>query len=269
MAHQICNVKRVILVILSSFEISPVSTLRAGSDSPYVLVCDHAGWQVPSSLKGLGVNKSDLKRHIGWDIGALGVARKLSNSLEAPLIWQNYSRLVVDCNRVIDHPELIAIESDKTIVHGNMNITEDGVRRRIHEVYQPYHATIKKLLDARKSRGVPSIIVSIHSFTPVFLGIKRTCELGVLFGSDSRYARRFIEIAKANFDFVVMANEPYSVDEKDCTIPVHGINRGNLNVLLEIRQDLIESGAQQQLWGNALARTLQDTTSQLLRSQRG
>ena len=267
MAHQICNAERIILIILSSFETNPVSTLRTGSNSPYVLVCDHASWQEPSGLKDLGVTKSDLKRHIGWDIGALGVARKLSNILKAPLIWQKYSRLVIDCNRVLDHSGLIAVESDATIIPGNMNITKDGIHRRIREIYQPYHLAIKKLLDSRESRGVPTIVVSIHSFTPIFLGIKRACELGVLFGSDSRYARRFIESAKANFDFVVMANEPYRVDKKDATIPMHAINRGNLNVLLEIRQDLITSNAQQQLWGNTLAAVLEDATSQLLRSQ--
>ena len=267
MAHQIFNAERIILVILSSSEKSPVSSLRTGSDSPYVFVCDHAGWQVPSSLEGLGVTEADLKRHIGWDIGALGVARRLSNILDAPLVWQNYSRLVIDCNRVLDHPALIAVESDATIIPGNMYITKDCIRSRIHEVYQPYHRAIKKLIDARESRGLHTIVVSIHSFTPIFRGIKRACELGVLFGSDSRYAQQFIGRAKAKLDFLVMANEPYKVDEKDCTIPMHAITRGNLNVLLEIRQDLIVSGAQQELWGNSLARVLEDATSQLLRSR--
>ena len=267
MAHQIFNAERIILVILSSSEKNPVSSLRTGSDSPYVFVCDHAGWQVPSSLEGLGITKRDLKRHIGWDIGALGVARRLSNILDAPLIWQNYSRLVIDCNRVLDHPALIAVASDTTTIPGNMNITKDGILSRIREVYQPYHRAIKKLLDARRSRGILTIVVSIHSFTPIFRGIKRACELGVLFGSDSRYAQQFIGRAKAKLDFLVMANEPYRVDEKDCTIPMHAITRGNLNVLLEIRQDLIASSPQQELWGNSLARVLEDATSQLLRSR--
>ncbi|MFL2875257.1 MAG: N-formylglutamate amidohydrolase [Pseudohongiellaceae bacterium] len=267
MAHQIFNAERIILVILSSSEKSPVSSLRTGSDSPYVFVCDHAGWQVPSSLEGLGVTEADLKRHIGWDIGALGVARRLSNILDAPLVWQNYSRLVIDCNRVLGHPALIAVESDATTIPGNMYITKDCIRNRIHEVYQPYHRAIKKLIDARESRGLHTIVVSIHSFTPIFRGIKRACELGVLFGSDSRYAQHFIGRAKAKLDFLVMANEPYRVDEKDCTIPMHAITRGNLNVLLEIRQDLIVSDAQQELWGNSLARVLEDATSQLLRSR--
>lgn len=264
MAHQIFKAERIILVILSSSEKPPVSTLRTDSDSPYVFVCDHAGWQVPASLEGLGLTKRDLKRHIGWDIGALAVASKLSNILSAPLIWQNYSRLVIDCNRVLDHPGLIAVESDRTIIPGNMNITKAGIRSRIREVYQPYHGAIKKLLDVRKSRGVPSILVSIHSFTPVFRGVKRVCELGVLFGSDSRYASAFLKSTKANFDFLVMANEPYRVDEKDCTIPMHAIIRGNLNVLLEIRQDLIVSGTQQELLGSGLAGALEDATSQIL-----
>jgi predicted N-formylglutamate amidohydrolase len=255
------------LVILSSSETNPVGTLRTNSDSPYVFVCDHAGWQVPLSLNGLGVNETDLKRHVGWDIGALGVARKLSNILDAPLIWQNYSRLVIDCNRVLDHPGLIAVESDTTLIPGNIHITSDGIRSRIREVYQPYHSAIKKLLDARMSRELLTIFVSIHSFTPIFLGIKRACELGVLFGSDSRYAHRFIESAKAYFDILVMANEPYKVDGKDCTIPMHAINRGNLNVLLEIRQDLITSSAHQELWGNRVAGALEDATSQLLSSR--
>ena len=96
-----------------------MSSVRTGSDSPYVLVCDHASWQVPSSLEGLGVAERHLKRHIGWDIGALGVARRLSNILDAPLIWLNYSRLVIDCNRVLDHPALIAVESATTTNPGN------------------------------------------------------------------------------------------------------------------------------------------------------
>jgi predicted N-formylglutamate amidohydrolase len=258
--------ERVILAILSSLDIKPVSIVTASSESLYVVVCDHAGYQVPLSLKGLGIAESDLKRHIGWDIGALGVAKKLSEMLEASLIWQNYSRLVVDCNRVLDHPGLVASESEATIISGNKNVSPANLNSRIAEIYEPYHNAIKGMLDSRRLRGVPTILVSVHSFTPIFFGRKRMCELGILHGTDSRYADAVLESTKTRLEFSVMANEPYRIDQKDCTIPMHALARGIPHVLLEIRQDLIANGAQQESWGTSLAVILEDATSSFLKS---
>lgn len=117
----------------------PVEMHRAEGGSPFFLTCEHAGREIPRRLGDLGVEESELRRHIAWDIGAAEVARGLSARLDATLILQTYSRLVIDCNRTIDSHDSIPTVSEHTEIPGNRNLHPDEAAARVDEVFRPYH----------------------------------------------------------------------------------------------------------------------------------
>ena len=76
-----------------------------------MLIAEHASNRLPTSLGTLGLEASDLERHIAWDIGAEQVARRLSQLIDAPLLLQRYSRLAYDCNRPPDAADAMLMAS--------------------------------------------------------------------------------------------------------------------------------------------------------------
>lgn len=242
------------LRLLAADEPAPFAIENAGGASPYLLICDHAGRRIPRALGDLGVSAADMQRHIAWDIGAAGVASVLSAALDAFLVRQTYSRLVIDCNRPFASPGSIAIRSEDTDIPGNVGIGADAVAARRREIFAPYHACIEAELDRRAAAGLPSVLVSVHSFTPVFRAIVRPWKIGTLYGADARLAHRLLEIVRAEGVWHIGDNEPYSVSPAtDYAIPVHGERRGIPHVALEIRQDLIEGANGQREWGERIA----------------
>jgi predicted N-formylglutamate amidohydrolase len=165
----------------------------------------------------------------------------------------------VDCNRVLEHPGLIPQESEATSILGNTNITEEERRQRISEFYNPYHLKIKTLLDTRTKEGLETIFISIHSFTPVYLGQQRPWDLGVLYSDDVVYSHSILDRLSRETNLRIGDNEPYQIDEKDCTIPLHALKRGLRNTLFEIKQDLITSTKHQISWGKKLSQILVET----------
>jgi predicted N-formylglutamate amidohydrolase len=235
--------------------------------SPFFLICDHAGRLIPRKLNDLGVAATDLQRHIAWDIGAAGVTRKLAGLLDAFAILQSYSRLVIDCNRPIGSPTSIASSSEFTAIPGNENVTPADAAARQREVFRPYHERIRAELDAREARGQRSVLVSVHSFTPVYGGTARPWHAGVLYHRDHRLALPLLSLLRAEPGLVIGDNEPYSVsDATDYAIPEYGERRGLLHVELEIRQDLIADEAGQSEWAQRLARVLASAIEKLVRA---
>ena len=230
---------------------------NADGPSPFFLTCDHAGKIIPRRLGSLGVPDSELVRHIAWDIGAAATSRLLSRRLGAALVMQTYSRLVIDSNRAPGVPTSIVTLSESTEIPGNRNLGADQVAARVREVFKPYHDRIVALLDSRKQRKRPTILVAMHSFTPVFKGVARPWHIGVLYNRDRRLAGIMLDLLRAEPDLTVGDNEPYSVgDLTDYTIPVHGEQRGIPHVEIEIRQDLIAGADGQAAWADRLARVL-------------
>mgnify|MGYP003384666550 CR=1 FL=1 len=231
---------------------------RPQARSPFVLLCDHASCDIPRSLDNLGLSDGERQRHIGWDIGALALSRKLAALLDATLIAQRWSRLVIDCNRPPGTPESIVARSERTVIPGNVSVslTERAARER--EVFQPYHDTIRTTLDQRAALGVPSVLIAVHSFTPVYLDVARPWHAGLLFQRDARLAEALAADLQAHDPSLVIGlNEPYAMgDDTDHTLVVHGERRGLAHVELEIRQDLIADDAGQQAWAQRLARLL-------------
>ena len=228
--------------LLGSDEPPPVEVVNADGRSSVVLVCDHASNRVPRQLGSLGLDAVQLADHIGWDPGAADVARRLSAHLDAPLVLSGYSRLVIDCNRPLHNAESIAEQSDGVPVPGNRGLSSSERASRINALFRPYHDAIDRLLDGRARR--PSLLLSIHSFTPVLNGRPRPWHIGVSHWRDRRLAALMLGALAHCEDFTVGDNEPYPIDDDvDYTIPVHGEGRGLPSVMIEIRQDGIRTAA--------------------------
>jgi predicted N-formylglutamate amidohydrolase len=249
--------------LLDADEPRPVIVENETGASPFVITCDHAGNRLPRRLGTLGLGAAELERHIAWDIGAAGVASRLAARIDAILIGQTYSRLVIDCNRAPYASSSIVALSEATPIPGNAGLSAAERDRRRRTVFDPYHARIAAVLDERRRTGQPTVLLALHSFTPVFLGASRPWQCGILYNRDPRFAHIVGKLLRAR-GLVVGDNEPYAVsDATDYTIPVHGERRGLPHLELEIRQDLIAAADVQQAWAELLAVLLPEAWRQL------
>jgi predicted N-formylglutamate amidohydrolase len=243
--------------LLAADEPEPVSVDNADGRSGFLLVADHAGNVIPRALGRLGVAETELQRHIAWDIGIAGVGRGLAEALDATLIQQNYSRLVIDCNRPLGAATSIPEISERTAIPGNAGLDEAQRAARAREIFLPYHERIEAELERRRQTGRPVALVALHSFTPAFMDAARPWHAAVLYNRDPRFAHRLMALLNAEQEFTIGDNAPYQVsDATDYTIPVHAERRGLHHVLVEIRQDLIADQAGQTEWAARLARLL-------------
>ena len=252
MARHVADMK-----LLGSEDPAPFTVHNPHGSSPFVLVADHAGQQIPRQLGDLGLPQVELDRHIGWDIGIAGVTEQLAGLLDAFAILQTYSRLVIDCNRPLDSASSIVGSSDGILVPGNQGLQEHQRTARALEIFAPYHGRITQELDQRSVQPQAPVLIAMHSFTPVFAGETRPWHVGVLYHRDTRLAHALLAALKEEPDLVVGDNQPYSIsDGSDFAVPVHGEQRGLLHVELEIRQDLIADAQGQAQWAQRLARIL-------------
>ena len=220
--------------------------------SQVVIICDHATNTVPEFVNrgDLGISATDMARHIAYDVGALGVSKRLAEHLNAPLIYSNFSRLVIDPNRGEDDPTLVMQLYDGTIIPANRNISEDATTLRKERCYRPYHTALEGILSQRTN----PIILSIHTFTKQLNGYgPRPWQVGVLYAQDNRMAQPLIKQLQAQSDLCVGDNQPYSGNLKGDTMEYHALRRGRIHALIEIRNDLIETKADQHVWADKLA----------------
>jgi predicted N-formylglutamate amidohydrolase len=244
-------------LLLDTQDVPPVAEHNTTGRSPFLFTCDHYGRIIPRALGDLGLPSSELTRHIAWDIGIAGVAEALSKHLGAHLIAQRYSRLVIDCNRPPQAPSSIPRISEATVIPGNEGLSKEAAATRRKSVFDPYHRRIAEVIEQRLRDGVSTVLVSLHSFTPVYAGIARPWHIGTLYHRDTKLAPLLLKLLRQETDLVVGDNEPYAVsDDTDYTIPVHGEARGLMNTGIEIRQDLIADLAGQKQWADRLARIL-------------
>ena len=262
-------------MLLGADDPPPFDFCGREAPSPFVIICDHASRRLPHSLGSLGLSSDAgadidggaLATHIAWDIGALGVARALASALDAFVAWQRYSRLVIDCNRPLSSADSIVQRSERTDIPGNANLTAADAAARAAEIFRPYHAEIRNHLDTRRAARRPAILVSVHSFTPVFLDVARPWHCGVLFNRDARLAEPLLRLLRDEPGMVVGCNEPYAAsDLTDFSLVHHGEARGIPCVEIEIRQDLIPDNdpAAQNTWAQRLARLLPVAAQPLL-----
>jgi predicted N-formylglutamate amidohydrolase len=227
--------------------------------SDFIIVADHASARIPRRLANLGLPDSELKRHIAWDIGALSVAQRVAQAIDAPLVAQNYSRLVIDCNRDPRVATSIPRISELCAIPGNIGLTAPQIAARRTEIFDPYHRRIRELLDHRQALGRRAILVAQHTMTDVYKGDRRKMHAAVLYNRDRRFAAVVLKLLRRERHLIVGDNEPYFVsDETDYTIPHHAEARSLLHVEIEIRQDLVSDAAGQAEWAARIAGVLQD-----------
>ncbi|MGH7785754.1 MAG: N-formylglutamate amidohydrolase [Candidatus Binatia bacterium] len=230
---------------------------RPNGSSACVLTCDHAGRAIPHTLAGLRLTEDELATHVAWDLGVAELGRRLAARLDAFLIMHNYSRLVIDANRPLNAPDSIPTLSERTRIAANEGLSDDDVHRRAAALFQPYHDRIRDELEARHGRHCPSVLIALHSFTPVYMDEARPWHAGVLYGRDSRLGRLVLEGLRGERGLIVGDNQPYAVtDASDYTVTVHGEQRGIPYVELEIRQDLLARESDIQGWAARLGRVL-------------
>ncbi|TNB48078.1 N-formylglutamate amidohydrolase [Martelella lutilitoris] len=230
--------------LLSARDDAPVIVERASGQSVIVLVCEHAGRAIPDCLGDMGLSAELLQSHIAWDPGALAVSELLSAALDATLVHQRFSRLVYDCNRPPEAADAIPQISEIHAVPANRGLGPVAKAERAEALYLPFHECIDDVLDERVGRE--TVLVTIHSFTPVFKGKRRDVEIGILHDADRRLADCMLEQARAAGGYDVRRNEPYApVDGVTHTLRRHALPRKLPNVMIEIRNDLIADAAGQ------------------------
>ncbi len=226
---------------------------RDGAGS-FLIVCDHASNHMSAEFGGLGLEAADLARHIAWDPGALGVSRRMSDNLDAPLVHSTVSRLLIDCNRPLDAYDLVTPMSEATIIPGNVGLSPSQRQERIERFYDPFHAQIEGALRPRLASGMRPGLIAVHSFNPVYRGVKRPWEVGIIHDEDSAWALGMVDLLRARTNFLVGVNEPYSpADRVYSTLERHARSRSLPAVMIEVRNDEIASEQQQAFWGDLLS----------------
>jgi len=219
----------------------PVAIENADAPGDVLLVCEHGSRLLPERLGSLGLDQAALESHIAWDPGALELSRRLSTELDAVLYHQRFSRLVYDCNRPHDAPSAIVTTSESYAVPGNRDISPEERSARINEIYVPFREGLASLIRRRNAAGRSTVLVSIHSFTQVYFGRSRDVEVGILHARDSRMADEIMREADCpRPKYIVRRNEPYGpADGVTHTLIEHGIKNNLLNVMIEVRNDLL------------------------------
>lgn len=244
-------------MMMQGLEQSSAELVNPQGKSNVLLVCEHASHYIPDNFANLGLSEAERLSHIGWDIGAAGMARLLSNTLDASLVLQRYSRLLYDCNRPPCEASAIPPLSEVTEIPGNKDLTKEQRNYRIQHIYETFHQEIAAQVATRKAAGRETILVTIHSFTPVFMGKNRAVQLGVISHESNTFARDFYLSASKRSGFDIRMNEPYGpTDPVLHMVTRHGDEQHIRNIMLEVRNDLIVDEAGQQEWAKLVADTL-------------
>jgi predicted N-formylglutamate amidohydrolase len=253
--------------MLSDNEPAPFEIVRPDARSDFLITCDHAGRAIPRMLGDLGVGAQALHTHVASDLHVAELGRLLAERLDALAILHNYSRLVIDVNRPLSSPESMVVHSEHTRVPGNEQLSAEARALRADTLFWPYHQRIADELDRRARAGRATVLVALHTFTPVYLSIARAMQVGVLYGRDARLAHRMLALLRADAALTVGDNQPYAMcDESDYTAVVHGERRGLLHVELEVRQDLLAEVPARTAWAERLAGALEASVSRMFPS---
>lgn len=240
--------------ILTGEEGDPVALENVVARGPVILVCEHASRLLPQALGTLGLPEEALESHIAWDPGALAVSRLMAKSLDATLIFQRFSRLVYDCNRPPESPAAIPEKSEVFTVPGNAGLDQAARDARTEALYLPFRERLSALVASRIAEGRAPVIVTMHSFTPVYFGQPRAVEIGILHDADARLADAMLAAAGKAGPYDIRRNAPYGPEDGVThTLKEHGLSNGLANVMIEVRNDLIKDEAGQRVVAGYLA----------------
>ncbi len=234
---------------------------NAKGKSNFVILADHASNHIPIEYKMLGLTEAERKMHIAWDLGTLPVAKLLSQKFDAPLIHSKISRLVVDCNRALYREDLIPQLSENTSIEGNKNLDDNQRKHRIDNYHQPYHNAITSILDDREQMGINSIIVSIHSFTPSYMGVPRPWPIGFIPDQKQQFTKELFDNLKSKYPQKNIGwNEPYAAEQGvHYTMDMHCDKRGLHGAMIEIRNDELSDEIGINKWADILAHSMQES----------
>ncbi|KLN61281.1 N-formylglutamate amidohydrolase [Kiloniella spongiae] len=235
-----------------------VKTTNLSGDGEYVIICEHASNHIPAEYNNLGLSDDEINQHIAWDPGALAVAQQLSKQLDAPLVEQCVSRLVYDCNRPPEARNAMPFQSEIFEIPGNANLSQEERNNRTSNIYKPFKEAVRTCLDHKTTDMHKPVVITVHSFTPVYKGQKRDVEIGFLHDKDSRFADQLIQsFATETTKYDLRLNEPYApVDGVTHTLTEHALPRGLMNVMLEIRNDLISDQDAQKNMASLLVKAI-------------
>ncbi|MCH2164963.1 MAG: N-formylglutamate amidohydrolase [Marinovum sp.] len=243
----------------SSYSSASFAVSRAEQASRVLVVCEHATSHIPPEFNQLGLSDDVANSHVAWDPGALPVAERMAEELDAVLFYGTMSRLLYDCNRPPEAPSAIPARSEVFDIPGNANLTQAVRAARVAQVYTPFSTALSD--EISRHRETLQLLVTIHSFTPVFHGVKREVEIGILHGEDARFAQAMMQTKPHGAHFCIRLNEPYAADDGVAhTLDQHGHANDLPNVMIEVRNDLIATDADQR----AMAHFLTDWVQQAL-----
>ena len=233
----------------------PFEKLNEAGKASLLLICDHASHVIPEALDNLGITEETLRDHIGWDIGAAAVTRRLSQLLDAPALLAGYSRLLIDCNRPADAPDLVPPFADGRPVPGNQGLSDGDIAVRRASFFDPYHTEVRAALQSFADAGRVPILAAIHSFTPAMTSDDeaRPWQVSICWDRDGRVALPMMAGLRAE-GLCVGENSPYGFDPySDFAIPEYGLKRGLPHILVEVRNDQIRSDGDIEAWSERLA----------------
>lgn len=233
---------------------NPVNVTNEGGAAAAIVVCEHASNHIPAHLHGLGCDETVQQSHVAWDPGALPVASIMAATLDAPLVTASISRLVYDCNRPPEAESAMPAVSEIYEIPGNAKLGAAERADRVAHVYEPFRSALAGVIDRRLASGKRPAIVTVHSFTPVYKGVERPFDLGILHDADSRLADAMLAEPGALAGLDARRNEPYGPEDGVThTLKVHALPHGLLNVMIEIRNDIIRETAQQRAMAERLS----------------
>lgn len=246
--------------ILTKADGDCVAVERPDGSSPVFIICEHASRALPERFGDLGLSAEALSSHIAWDPGALAVAKGISAALDATMVYQRFSRLIYDCNRPPESAGAMPETSEIYTIPGNQRLDAAGRQARTEGLYIPFHDSIRALLNQRAARGQKNVIVTIHSFTPIYNGKRRAVELGILHDDDRWLADRMLDAAAEAPLYQTERNQPYGPEDGVThTLKLHGIANGLHNVMIEVRNDLIGDDVGQGVMADYLTGLLQNS----------
>lgn len=231
-----------------------VQLINTGGKSNVLLVCEHASKFIPQEFAYLGLDDAARQSHVAWDPGAFDIACMLSQQLDATLVAGSVSRLIYDCNRPPESKDAMPSRSELIDIPGNVGLTAAEKVDRIENFYFPFRDSLTRAIE-RHAR--PTVLITIHSFTPVFLGNHRNVEVGFLHDSDNRLAKALLDVTKKETNWNAQLNQPYRAEDGVThTLKLHGVQNNLLNVMLEIRNDLISSNEKQAIISTGIANAI-------------
>lgn len=247
-----------------------VEVIDAQATGPALILCEHASNFIPARFQGLGLSAEAQQSHAAWDPGARAVALTLANALNAPMVAARVSRLVYDCNRPPEAASAMPDRSELIEVPGNRNLTEAERADRAAQVYTPFCRAVGQVIAARKAAGLATALITMHSFTPVWFGSPRACEIGILHDKDTRLADAMLAEAHRLPHRVIRRNDPYGPEDGVThSLKLHGLAHDLPNVMIEIRNDLLQDAAAEARMADEMLTLLRPALSHLAETTKG